>query len=205
MYFKKYCRENIRSMRIMNKKEIRKLMIKKRKLINPIIWKLNSKIICRKIINTINLYNKKIEIYFPINNEASLIELLNLIKCRKYLPKIKNNSINFCELFTKDKINNFDILNNSKKYNLIFEKKTFNPKMQKNITTPEIIFVPLVAFNEKCFRVGYGGGFYDKYLRNKSILKIGIGFEMQKIDFIPENHDIQLNYIFTEKKIYHKH
>lgn len=205
MYFKKYCRGNIRSMRIMNKKEIRKIIIKKRKSINPIISKLNSQTICRKIINKISLYNKKIGIYFPINNEASPIELFNLIKCRKYLPKIKNNSINFCELLTKNKVNNFDILNNSKKYNLIFENKTFNPKMQKNVTIPEIIFIPLVAFNDKCFRIGYGSGFYDKYLRNKSILKIGIAFEIQKIDFIPEDHDIQLNYIFTEKKIYHKH
>lgn len=192
-------------MRIMNKKEIRKIIIKKRKSINPISWKLNSQIICRKIINTINLYNKKIGIYFPINNEVSAIELFNLIKCRKYLPKIKNNSINFCELLTENKINNFDILINPKKYNLIFENKTFNPKMQKNVIIPEVILIPLVAFNEKCFRIGYGGGFYDKYLKNKSILKIGIAFEMQKIDFIPENHDIQLNYIFTEKRIYRKH
>src|SRR5574343_535759 len=189
----------------MNKKEIRKTIIKKRKLNNQISWKLNSKIICTKIINTINLNNKKIGIYFPINNEVSVVELFNLIKCRKYLPKIKNNSINFCELLTENKINNFNILINPKKYNLIFENKTFNPKMQKNVTIPEIILIPLVAFNEQCFRIGYGGGFYDKYLKNKSILKIGIAFEMQKVNFIPENHDIQLNYIFTEKRIYRKH
>ena len=192
-------------MRVMNKKEIRKIIIKKRKLINPIIWKLNSQIICKKVISTINLHNKKIGIYFPINNEVSPIELFNLIKCRKYLPKVKNNSINFCEFFTERKINNFDILNNPKKYNLIFENKTFNPKIQKNIIVPEIILIPLVAFNKECFRIGYGGGFYDKYLKNKSILKIGIAFEMQKVNFIPENHDIQLNYIFTEKRIYYKH
>lgn len=204
MYFKKYRRGNIRSMRIMNKKEIRKIIIKKRKLINPISWKLNSQIICNKILNKINLLNKSIGIYFPINNEVALIELFNLIKSI-YLPKIKNNEINFCKHSFDGKINNFDLLKNPKKYNLIFENKTFNPKMQKNITIPEIIFIPLVAFNEKCFRIGYGGGFYDKYLQNKSILKIGVAFEMQKMDFIPENHDIQLNYIFTEKRIYHKH
>ena len=204
MYFKKYRRGNIRSMRIMNKKEIRKIIIKKRKSINPISWKLNSQIICNKILNKINLLNKSIGIYFPINNEVALIELFHSNKLI-YLPKIKNNEINFCKYSFDGKINNFDLLKNPKKYNLIFENKTFNPKMQKNITIPKIIFIPLVAFNEKCFRIGYGGGFYDKYLQNKSILKIGVAFEMQKMNFIPENHDIQLNYIFTEKRIYHKH
>lgn len=205
MYFKKYRRGNIRSMRIMNKKEIRKIIIQKRKSINPIVWKINSQIICRKIINTINLYNKNIGIYFPINNEVALVELFKVIQCNLYLPKIKNNSMTFHEYSVERKTNNFDILNNPKKYNLIFENKTFNPVMQKNPLIPEVIFVPLVAFNAKCFRIGYGGGFYDKYLKNKSILKIGIAFEAQKVDFPPDEHDIQLSYIFTEKRIYHKH
>ena len=191
-------------MRIMNKKEIRKIIIKKRKSINQISWKLNSQIICNKILKKINLFNKRIGIYFPINNEVSLVKLFNSNQLI-YLPKIKNNIINFCKYPIYQKNIHNDLFLNPKKYNLIFENKTFNPKMQKNITIPEIIFIPLVAFNEKCFRIGYGGGFYDKYLKNKSILKIGVAFEMQKMDFIPENHDIQLNYIFTEKRIYHKH
>jgi 5-formyltetrahydrofolate cyclo-ligase len=187
----------------MHKKIIRKAVIKKRNLINQNAWKLHSSIVCKRIIHKINLLNKKIGIYFPINNEVSILELCNFAKCKKYFPKIKNNKINFCEYFSEKKIHYLELLKKPKQFNLIFENKTFNPKIAKNILIPEIIFIPLVAFNEKCFRVGYGGGFYDKYLANKSIIKIGVAFEFQKIEFTPEKHDIQLNYIFTEKKVYH--
>jgi len=174
-----------------NKKEIRKNILQKRKLITYKLLKLNSDFIINKIIQKFNLGSKKIGIYFPINNEVNLINLFN-IKNKKFIPFIKNNIMFFSE------INSFN------KKELIKNKKIIEPKIKKNILIPEIIFIPIVAFNENCFRIGYGGGFYDKYLKNKSILKIGIAFDFQKIHFIPEIHDIQLNYIITEKNIYRK-
>ena len=64
--------------------------------------------------------------------------------------------------------------------------------------------MPLLAFNENCFRLGYGGGFYDRYLKNKKVIKIGVALEFQKQVFHVEHHDIPLDYIFTEKRIYKK-
>ena len=79
------------------------------------------------------------------------------------------------------------------------------PTLEKKIY-PDIIFVPLVAYDDDFNRLGYGGGFYDRYLEKvskiKKIFKIGLGFSYQKIKKIPINkYDKKLDLIITEKKI----
>ena len=71
---------------------------------------------------------------------------------------------------------------------------------------PDLIFVPLVAYDDDLNRLGYGGGFYDRYLEKiskiKKIFKIGLGFSYQEIKKIPINkHDMKLDLIVSEKKI----
>ena len=71
---------------------------------------------------------------------------------------------------------------------------------------PDVIFVPLVAYDNNLNRLGYGGGYYDRYLENianiKNILKIGLGFSYQELKKIPVNdYDKKLDLIITEKKI----
>ena len=69
---------------------------------------------------------------------------------------------------------------------------------------PDIIFVPIVAFDKFRNRIGYGGGFYDRYLEKISQIKkfttIGLAFSHQKVNKINvENFDRKLNLILTEK------
>ena len=67
----------------------------------------------------------------------------------------------------------------------------------------DVIIVPLLAFDEKRKRLGYGGGYYDRYLKDFKGLKIGVGFEAQKNTDLPEEeHDIPLDIIITEKSAY---
>ena len=71
---------------------------------------------------------------------------------------------------------------------------------------PNILLIPLVGFDSQLNRLGYGGGFYDRYLskvKNKhKIIKIGVGFSFQKIKNIPINmYDEKLDCIITERKI----
>ena len=70
---------------------------------------------------------------------------------------------------------------------------------------PDIVLVPLLAFDHKRNRLGYGKGFYDRYLHkliklNNKIETIGLAFSFQKYKKIPiSRFDFKLNNIFTEK------
>jgi 5-formyltetrahydrofolate cyclo-ligase len=192
----------------MNKKEIRKNILKKRKNINHNYWNLYSYLIIQKIFRKFNLMHKKIGIYFPINNEINTLSLFNVHNLNLFIPKIEKNKMAFFEIPNNSKINVHNFFKNKNNYKLIpdviLENKTIQPKIKQNKIIPDIILIPIVAFNKKCFRVGYGGGYYDRYLHNKNVLKIGIAFDLQKAEFHVEHHDIPLDYIFTERKIYQK-
>jgi len=62
---------------------------------------------------------------------------------------------------------------------------------------PDMVIVPLVAFDEKGYRVGYGKGFYDRFLQNISTQKIGLSF----FDAVREINDVHLNDIRLDKCI----
>ena len=79
--------------------------------------------------------------------------------------------------------------------------------IKKKPVNPDVLFVPLVAFDRKGFRLGYGGGFYDRYIKKlekrKSFLSIGFAYSFQKINKIPkESFDKPLDLVITEKKIH---
>ena len=65
--------------------------------------------------------------------------------------------------------------------------------------------MPLVAFDKDLNRIGYGGGFYDRYIKkikkNKKIVTIGLAFSFQEVKKIPiKKYDIKLDFIITNKK-----
>ena len=67
-------------------------------------------------------------------------------------------------------------------------------------------FVPIVAFDNRLYRIGYGGGYYDRYIQKlsnkKKLFKIGIAHSCQKINKVPINkYDKKLDIIITEKYI----
>ncbi|WP_370642604.1 5-formyltetrahydrofolate cyclo-ligase [Tepidanaerobacter sp. GT38] len=69
----------------------------------------------------------------------------------------------------------------------------------------DLVVVPGVVFDKKGYRIGYGGGYYDRFLPKlrKDAKKIAVAFEMQMVDFIPaESHDIKMDAIITEKRLY---
>ena len=62
----------------------------------------------------------------------------------------------------------------------------------------DLIIVPGVGFDQNNNRLGYGKGFYDHFLKNKNIFKIGICFKEQLLDEIPVNeYDIKMDLIIT--------
>lgn len=67
-----------------------------------------------------------------------------------------------------------------------------------------VMIIPLVGFDESLNRVGYGGGYYDRYLSlNTPKLKIGLAFEFQKFRVgTRDEYDIKMDCIVTEKNVY---
>ncbi len=135
--------------------------------------------------------------YMPINYEYNCLNLLKFLESKNYticLPVIKNNfQMNFHKYNSQNplKINRLGIL---------------EPFDSLNKIVPDIIFVPLVGYDKNCNRLGYGGGFYDRYFeknsKKKKIIKIGLAFSFQKIKKLPVNKfDKKLDRIITEKKI----
>ena len=113
------------------------------------------------------------------------------------LPIIKDNSetLNFIEYNLKTKLvsGKFGIMQPSD-----LSKEFF----------PEIILTPCLAFDENGFRLGYGGGYYDKtfsYLKKikHKFISIAVAFDDQKINkVIHDKYDQKIDYILTEKKLY---
>jgi 5-formyltetrahydrofolate cyclo-ligase len=187
----------INSERHLEKKIIRKFLINRRKQLSGDYEKKNmSHVHLRPLLNHIN--SDYVGSYVDYNFELStnslnkyLIEK-NINIC---LPKINSQSkeINFFKFSTGTKL----IKN---KYNIL------EPEVTNEIIFPKLVLVPLLAFNESGFRLGYGGGFYDKYFSSqeeKDIIKVGLGFSFQKANQIPiESHDQKLDWILTESYLY---
>ena len=135
--------------------------------------------------------------YYPVNYEIDDIEILYNLEnkgCKICLPKIKKNfQMNFYKFSKNDilKINKYGI-----------------PEPLSNIKVlPDILLVPLVAFDKNLNRIGYGAGYYDRFIasikKQKKLLTIGLAFHFQEIKFIPTNkHDYKLDFIVTNKKVY---
>ena len=137
--------------------------------------------------------------YLPFRNEFST-NLLNdgfaKLDFKLSLPCINKKDSSM--IFRSYKSNK-DLVSNS--YGIM------EPSQDSEEAVPSIIIVPLVAFSLTGYRLGYGGGYYDRYieknLENKDFVTIGLGFSFQEYDNLPhEKHDQKLNWILTEKYLY---
>lgn len=81
------------------------------------------------------------------------------------------------------------------------------PDRESKVIEPALVLVPLVAFDTKGYRIGYGGGYYDRTLQalrqTSNVTAVGLAYEVQKVRSVPrEKHDQQLDWIITEDQSY---
>ena len=135
--------------------------------------------------------------YVPVNYEIDCLNILKKLESEKIkisLPVIKNN-------------NDMEFYRYSFKFPMKINKYGIPEPFKSKILFPNILFVPLVAFDEKLYRIGYGGGYYDRYLakleKKKFFKSIGFAFSFQKVNKIPiNNFDKKLDLVITENKFY---
>lgn len=75
---------------------------------------------------------------------------------------------------------------------------------KREIVTPSIVLAPLVGFDRECYRLGYGGGYFDRTLAalKPKPLALGVGFSIQEIETIyPQNFDVPMDLIVTEIEV----
>jgi len=135
---------------------------------------------------------QKIGAYYPIGSEVLTQDIMQeILSAGKelFLPKVVGEEIEF------RKITDFSCL----------EKGSFDI-MEPNDDCPvdnnlDIILVPTVGISQDGIRLGYGQGFFDKFLSQYEIETISLVFEKQVIKKIPRSdHDIPMNWILTEDR-----
>ncbi|HZJ99919.1 MAG TPA: 5-formyltetrahydrofolate cyclo-ligase [Tissierellaceae bacterium] len=184
----------------MIKKTIRNLILENRSNLGKDIHKSYSETIVDKIFSSSFYENAKLIMTFiSFGNE---VDTHNFIK--KSLSDGKRIAVPITFPKTREikpsEILDFDELEVGY-YNILTPKDKYiryiNPK------EIDLAIVPGVAFDRDGYRVGYGGGYYDRFLSQyPDIIKLGIAFDLQIIDKIPkEDFDIAVDMIFTEKEI----
>tara|TARA_B100000035_G_scaffold300105_1_gene295410 strand:+ start:410 stop:961 length:552 start_codon:yes stop_codon:yes gene_type:complete len=140
----------------------------------------------------------RVALYYPSNFELNILKFLenDFMKNKNVLlPVIERKNIMNFYLWKKNQplfVNKFGILEPEK----------------SSIKIPNLILVPILAFDKRKYRLGYGKGFYDRYLNKflnkfKDILTVGVAFSFQKYHKLPiDKRDVKLNYILTEKGIF---
>lgn len=156
---------------------------------------------------------KSIAFYYPVNGEIDPRPLMSgiLLAYKDIicaLPTVIAKDSHL--LFHQWKIGD-EVKNNS------FYSQLIESTSQENNVVPDMIIVPLIAFDEKCHRLGYGAGFYDRTIaklreesagrQNYSLpITVGYAYEYQKSNSpLPaDKHDMQLDFIVTDKYVYSK-
>ncbi len=153
--------------------------------------KLNIKSLSQKLVKKLSETNeyknaKNIMIYYPLPNEINLLALLKDNTKKFFLPKIDGQNLLCCPYKEGDKT-------------CLSRFKTCEPISEpcsKNLI--DLVIIPALAVDKNNYRLGYGGGFYDRFLNDFTGLKIVCLPQELVFDTIyPESHDIKADIILT--------
>ncbi len=177
-----------------NKKSLRNLLLEKRDNTSFDLMKISSEKMQKKL-KKINAFRnaQKIGVYYPIGSEILTQDIIQeLISNGKdvFLPKVIGKNIEFRKIvdFSSLEKGSFDIM----------EPKD-DCQIEDNL---DVVLVPTVGISPIGVRLGYGHGFYDRYLAEHKVTTISLILEKQIIKNIPKlEHDIIIDWIVTEDRI----
>lgn len=178
----------------MEKKELRKIMINKRNNMDKDEKENKDNIIKNKLMKS-DYYKKSsmIFIYLAYGSEINTIEYV-----KEFLKDGKRICIPRTNLRDKTmeavEINSLENLKKDK-YGILEPDESIEAIKKEDI---DLIILPGVAFDKSGGRLGYGGGYYDKYLNScpDNIDKVSLCYDFQIVDKVPEEvHDVKANYV----------
>lgn len=146
-----------------------------------------SLIITQKVIDFISPY-ESVGIYISVDTEVNtraIIEYCFENNKRVCVPKVIDKEMIFVDIKSIDECREV--------------KGLLEPQSTIKADDPEIQIIPMLAFNKRLFRLGYGGGYYDKYLSNYEGFKLGICYSFGKDETLIESEfDISCQLILTD-------
>ena len=173
---------------------LRKHLLEKRDSTSFDLMQIHSKKILSKLIKTKVISEaKSIGCYYSIGSEVQTVELItHLLNEGKVvsLPRISENNMSFRKIEDLSKL----------------EKGEFDiPEPKENCPIEEnhdVILVPCIGLDNNGNRIGYGHGFYDKFLTKNKSIKIALTYSKQIVKSIPNSeHDIMMDWIVTETDV----
>ena len=179
---------------ILNKKQLRKKMIKTLQSFSKDEKLEKEQKIHQKLLNFIEENDiNSVGLVLSMPHEMAtwpIIEQLKENGVKLYAPKSDyvTKGMNFYEVKKRE-----DLLTDDKGILIPDDTNELN-------NSPELLIVPGVIFNEKGYRTGYGGGFYDRFLKDFNGLKISALFDEQFGEVIVESHDMPVDLLITPTK-----
>ena len=183
------------------KKQLRKYIQNKRDNLALGLRNKKSKEIALKFLKTTDYLNSKnIFIFYPFRSEIdTTIIIKKALKESKniILPRVEGTLLNLYfinDVYTQLQEGSYRIM-----------EPIPSSCTRAHVSDINLAIVPGIAFDRNLNRLGYGGGFYDKIIRNlpQNIKKIALSFDIQIVPNIPVlDHDIKIDIIITESKIY---
>lgn len=175
----------------MDKVKLRKQLIQARLDLDSDLYAAKSNFIVSKLKQHPDFINAKtIGIYVSFRQEVDTIKLIKEMFDKKIIcvPKINDKQMDFYQI---------DNINELQRNNLgILEPKN-NRLVDKNMI--DLLIVPMVGYDQFGNRLGYGGGYYDRYLGDYQGKTIGLAFSFQEVSNIPvEPFDLPIKIIINE-------
>lgn len=173
----------------MNKFELRKILKDKRKTLD--MENLSDLIIEKLFLLNEFILAKNVFTYISFGHEVDTNKILNLKSKNIFVPKIINDRIIMLKYDENHLLKNkFGILEPENSTEILPNEK-------------DVIIVPALSCDKNFFRLGYGGGYYDKFLKNINSVKVALLPQELFVEKLPsENHDVSVDYIITEQNVF---
>ena len=173
----------------MNKKTLRSIFLEMRESMDSVLHKKLNTMLLFSLEDVLKDYPlKKIGIFYPMGKEIDVRNLASTYQV--YYPKVEKEGIVFYE------------------DNGSFEKSKFGvmePIDSKPVDKQALdaIIVPGLVYDDGLYRLGYGKGYYDRFLKDYQGLKVGVIFEKFRMEALPSKaHDVPVDILVTDNQIY---